>query len=135
MDQPENNSNSNFDAARDAMGQIRNEAEKTLRELKDTGGVKAFFTFKKMYFPAFASVIFIIACVSAAVLLLFGMLASFASMARSGIFEGFAAFCGIAFGAVVMIVMTRFWIEIALVAFRINDSLREIRDLLKQKQL
>ena len=131
MDQPENNSN--FDAARNAAGQLRDEAEKTLRDLKSPGGLKSFFKFEKMYFPALASVIFVIACLATVVFLLLGVLGALVGMASDGFFSGLVAIVGIVLGAVIMIVMTRVWIEIALVAFKINDSLREIRDLLKQK--
>ncbi len=136
MDQPENRPDGNassFDAARDAAGDLRYEAEQTLRDLKEPGGLKSFFKFEKMYFPTLASILFILSCIGAVLFFLFGILGAFVGMAQSGFFAGLLGIFGVVVGSVVMIVMTRVWIEIALVAFKINDTLHEIRDLLKQK--
>ena len=135
MDQPENTqeNSSTLNTARDAAEHLRDEAEKTLRDLKGPGGLKSFFKFEKMYFPKLAGILFIIACLATVFFLLLGVLGALAGMAADGFFSGLVALLGVVVGAVVMIVMTRVWIEIALVAFKINDSLREIKELLKQK--
>ena len=134
MDQPENKpEHSGADAAREAAGKLREEAAKTLNDLRSPGGVMGFFKFDRLYFPDFARILFTIICLFLVVVFLFGVVASFISMASVGFFSGLINLVVIFVSTIVMVVMARVWIEVVLVAFKINESVQDIKEILKQK--
>ena len=134
MDQPENKpENTGADAARDAAGKLREEAAKTLSSLRNTGGVMGFFKFDRLYFPDFARILFTIICLFLALLFLLGVVGSLASMASVGFFFGLKNLAFVVIGVITAVVMTRIWIELVLVAFKINEAVQEIKEIAKQK--
>lgn len=121
-------------ATHDAMQKMKLEAEKALQEIKGKGGVKALFSFDTMYFPTFARVFFIVFCVIAALFGAIGILLAFISMTSVGLLAGLGNLLGIVIGTVLTIVMVRFWIELVLVAFKMNEALQDIREQLHAKR-
>lgn len=119
--------------ARDAAKRMKEDAARTLQELKSDGGVFALFNFNKMYFPFFARTLFIVVCVLMALIGVLGIVAAFIAMAKVGFFEGLKALFGVGVMVIVTIIMARIWVELTLVAFKINEGIQDIRAMLKSK--
>ena len=112
---------------------LRAEAQATLNALKGEDGILGLFNFKKMYFPFFAHVLFIVYCVGIALGgLVLAAMALYVMFSRSFLDGLMGVFMSGVF-VVASIILGRIWIELIMVAFNINDAVQDIRDMLRAK--
>ena len=89
---------------------------------------KSFFSFDKLYFPAFARILFIVMCILIVAVCVVAVIAGIVSLFTIGFFAGIAGIFGAIISSVLMIVAMRFWFEVVLVAFNINEAVQDIRE-------
>ena len=140
MDTPEDanpkhdaNSTGSAQTPQDAAQRLKEDAARTLQELKSGGGIMALFDFNKMYFPFFARTLFMIACGLLAVTGAFGIVMAFVAMAKVGFFEGLKALFAVGIMVILAVVMGRIWLELTMVVFKMNEGIQDIRAMLKSK--
>ena len=92
----------------------------------------SFFSFDKMYFPTFARYLFIIMCALIGIVGIIGVLFGLYSMFAVGFFSGVSMILTGVITSVVMIVAMRFWFEMVLVIFSVNDAVQDIRLSIKK---
>ena len=93
---------------------------------------KSFFSFDKLFFPAFARILFIVLCILIAIACVLAVVAGIISLFTIGFFAGLAGIAGAILSSVMMIVAMRFWFEVVLVAFNINEAVQDIREHIKK---
>lgn len=120
------------DPAAELADDIRADAKKALHQIEGHG-FRDFFNFDRLIFPSIARIVFLVFTIAMVVVGLLGIVAGFASMPEAGFFSGFADVCMAIVCAAFMIVMARIWIEIVLVAFKINDGVQDIKTMLVEK--
>ncbi len=103
------------------------EAHEDFADETRQGGWKRFFSFETMYFPLFAQYVFLVFVVLALLVGLAGILAAFSLMARIGFSDGMFELFRIVVGVAVVILGGRLWLELAMVIFKINEALQDIR--------
>ena len=93
---------------------------------------KSFFSFDKLFFPAFARILFIVLCILIAIACVLAVVAGIVSLFTIGFFAGLAGIVGAILSSIMMIVAMRFWFEVVLVAFNINEAVQDIREHIKK---
>ena len=101
-------------------------AEWFAREMRQ-GGWRSLFTFDTMYFPIFAHYVFVVFVVLVLLIGLGGIVAAFSVMARIGFSDGMYSLLQSVAMAAVLLVAGRLWIELAMVVFKINEAVQDIR--------
>lgn len=116
----------------DVASELRADAEKTLEQISGHG-FRDIFNFDKLIFPSLARIVFVAFTVAMVLLGLLGVAAGFAAMPEVGFFGGLASVFAAVITTVFMVILARIWIEIVLVAFKINDGVQDIRKTLAEK--
>ena len=94
--------------------------------------IKSFFCFDKLYFPAFARILFIVMCFLIGAVCVVTVIAGIVSLFTIGFFAGIAGIFGAIIFSTLMIVAMRFWFEVVLVAFNINEAVQDIRESVRK---
>ena len=110
-----------------------NELKNELEELKKGGFLSNFlFGFKKLYFPAIARFLFILAWVIIALVGAAGCVFGLYTMITASFGMGLIFIIGVAVYVIMLIFMIRIWFELILVLFTINDAVQDIRKSCKK---
>lgn len=126
MDEMDPNSAGQSDTDVPRSANAETEAEKFAREVRQ-GGLRSLFTFDIMYFPVFAHYVFLAFVVLVLLVGLAGIVAAFTTMAKVGFSDGMYSLLQSVAMVVVLIVGGRLWIELAMVVFKINEAVQDIR--------
>lgn len=118
---------------RAVIDELRSDAEKTLEQISGHG-FRDFFNFDKLIFPGIARIIFVAFTIAMIIIGLLGVAAGFAAMPDVGFLAGIGSVFAALITAVFMIILARVWIEIVLVAFKINDGVQDIRRTLSGRK-
>lgn len=121
------------DAMKNKAQQLRDEAQATLNEIKGDDGILGLFNFKKMYFPFFARVLFIIYCLLTVLAGLVLVVLAFVTMFNRGFLDGLMALFIAGVFVIASVILGRIWIELIMVAFNINEAVQDIRNMLRAK--
>ncbi len=117
-----------------AASQIRSETTKAVEDIKK-GGLPALFRFDKMYFPGLATFLFAAYVIIVAFLGIIGFIAALSSWPEEMGFWGWLYGVGLAIiTPIFLIVLGRIWVEIVMVAFKINEGVQDIRASLKDRK-
>jgi fumarate reductase subunit C len=111
--------------------EAESEAERFAREMRQ-GGWRSLFFFDAMYFPVFAHYVFIVFVVLVLLAGLGGIVAAFAAMARVGFSDGMYTLLQSVVMVAFLLVVGRLWIELAMVVFKINEAVQDIRRHIKK---
>ncbi len=111
--------------------EVESGAERFTREMRE-GGWRSLFTFDAMYFPVFAHYVFVVFVILVLLVGLGGIVAAFSVMARFGFSDGMYSLLQSVAMAVVLLVAGRLWIELAMVVFKINEAVQDIRQHVKK---
>ncbi len=119
---------------RDTAEQMRSETSKAVEDLK-SGGLPALFSFEKMYFPRLATVLFMAYVIIVAFIGIIGFIAALSTWPEEMGFWGWLYGVGMSICTpIFLIVMGRIWVEIVMVAFKINEGVQDIKTLLQDRK-
>ncbi len=114
-----------YNSAADAARDFKQDAEKTITELKGRG-IKGFFDFKFMYFPIIARYVFVVTVILSVLGMGMGVLGGLSVMVSTGFINGLLAIVFAIVGGVFGILFTRIMFEMILLGFKVYETLQEI---------
>ncbi len=114
------------DAAKDAAGKLKQDAEQALGEIKSRG-IMGFFSFERLYFPVVARYLFIILFALIVIGVILGVIGGLVGMVSVGIMWGLSSIIGSLIMGAIFIIGLRIWFEMFVVGFKINENLEKIR--------
>ena len=120
------------EAAREAANELRAGAAQTLNEVKGIR-IKDLFSFDKLIFPRIAQILFVLYVVLAVLFLGISLIGAVVALVKGQIGSAVAALIGSVISTLFMLIFGRIWIEVVLVAFKINEGVQDIKQILKNK--